>query len=94
MWHATECKAMRISDRTRDLLLAPFAISPIIARFALPALIGAVVFGAGVWLQATWPKVIGVVLAAPILWALAVLLFVYFPILLFEAVRSRLNKTK
>lgn len=94
MWHATECKAMRISDRTRDLLLAPFAISPIIARFALPALIGAVVFGAGVWLQATWLKVIGVVLAAPILWALAVLLFVYFPILLFEAVRSRLNKTK
>ena len=86
--------AMRISDRTRDLLLAPFAISPIIARFALPALIGAVVFGAGVWLQATWLKVIGVVLAAPILWALAVLLFVYFPILLFEAVRSRLNKTK
>lgn len=94
MWYATECKAMRISDRTRDLLLAPFAISPIIARFALPALIGAVVFGAGVWLQATWLKVIGVVLAAPILWALAVLLFVYFPILLFEAVRSRLNKTK
>ena len=94
MWYATECKAMRISDRTRDLLLAPFAISPIIARFALPALIGAVVFGAGVWLQATWLKVIGVVLAAPILWAYAVLLFVYCPILVFQAIRSRLNKTK
>ena len=28
-------------------MLAPFAISPIIARFALPALIGALLFGAG-----------------------------------------------
>ena len=85
---------MRISDRTRNLLLAPFAISPIIGRFALPALIGVVLFVAGVWLQATWLKVIGVVLAAPILWAYAVLLFVYCPLLLFEAIRSRLNKTK
>jgi hypothetical protein len=82
---------MPMSDRTRDLLLAPFAISPIIGRFALPALIGALLFGAGVWQQATWPKVIGVVLAAPILWACAVLFFVYFPILLFEAIRSRLR---
>lgn len=85
---------MRISDRTRNLLFAPFAISPIIGRFALPALIGVVLFVAGVWLQATWLKVIGVALAAPILWAYAVLLFVYCPILLFEAIRSRLNKTK
>ena len=85
---------MRISDRTKDLLLAAFAISPIIARFALPALIGVLLFAAGVWQQATWLKVIGVVLAAPILWAYAVLLFVYCPLLLFEAIRSRLNKTK
>ena len=85
---------MRISDRTRNLLLAPFAISPIISRFALPALIGVVLFVAGLWLQATWLKAIGVVLAAPILWAYAVLLFVYCPILLVEAIRSRLNKTK
>lgn len=82
------------SDKTRDLLPAPLAISSIIARFALPALIGVLLFGAGVWQQATWLKVIGVVLAAPILWAYAVLLFVYCPILLFEAIRSRLNKTK
>lgn len=85
---------MPISDKTRDLLLAPFAISPIIARFALPALIGVVLFVAGEWLQATWLKVIGVVLAAPIFWAYAVLLFVYCPILLLQAIRNRLNRTK
>ena len=83
-----------MSNRTKDLLLATFAISPIIARFSLPGLIGFLLFVVGVWQQATWLKVIGVVLAAPILWAYAVLLFVYGPILLVEGIRRRLNRAK
>ena len=35
-----------------------------------------------------------IVLAAPVLWACGVLVFVYCPLLLFEAIRGRLNKTK
>jgi hypothetical protein len=85
---------MPLSNRTKDLLLAPFAISPIIARFSLPGLIGFLLFVVGAWQQTTWLKVMGVVLAAPILWAYAVLFLVYCPILLVEGIRRRLNKTK
>ena len=84
---------MPLSDRSKALLLAPFAISPIIARFSLPALIGLLLFVVGAWQQTTWLKVMGLVLAAPILWALAVLFFVYCPILLVEGIRRTLNKT-
>ena len=85
---------MPLSNRTKDLLLASFAISPIIARFSLPGLIGFLLFAVGVWQQITWLKVVGVVLAAPILWVYAVLFFVYCPILLIEGIRHRLNKDK
>jgi hypothetical protein len=85
---------MPLPNRAKELLLAPFAISPIIARFALPALIGFLIFAVGLWQQTTWLKVIGVVLAAPVLWAFAALFFVYCPILIVEGIRRRLNKTK
>lgn len=52
----------------KDVLLAPFAISPIIGRFAFPG-----------------------VIAAPIVWAYAVLLFVYCPILLIEGIRKGID---
>lgn len=85
---------MPLSDRTKNLLLAPFAISPIMARFSLPGLIGFLLFAVGVWQQTAWLKVTGIILAAPILWAYAVLFFVYCPILLVDGIRRSLNKTK
>jgi len=77
--------------RLRDVLLAPFAISPIISRFAWPGVLGFALFGIGVWQQMTWLKVTGAVLAAPIVWAYAVLLFVYCPILVVEGIRRRMK---
>ena len=88
------CAPMPLSNRTRELLLAPFAISPIIARFSLPGVIGFLLFAVGVWQHTTWLKVAGIVLAAPILWAYAVLFFVYCPILIVDAIRRRLKTTK
>lgn len=38
--------------------------------------------------------VIGAILAAPVIWAYAVLLLVYFPYLLFDSVRRSLNRNK
>lgn len=75
----------------KDVFLAPFAISPIIARFAWPGLIGLLLFGIGVWQQMTWLKVAGAILAAPIVWSYAVLLFVYCPILLIEGIRKGID---
>ena len=80
-----------LSDRAKELLLAPFAISPIIGRFACPGVVGCVLFGIGVWQQMTWLKVTGAILAAPIVWAYAVLLFVYCPILLIEGIRKGID---
>ena len=70
----------------KDVFRAPFAISPIIGRFAFPGVIGFVLFGIGAWQQITWLKVTGAILAAPIVWAYAVLLFVYCPILLVQGI--------
>lgn len=70
----------------KDVFRAPFAISPIIGRFAFPGVIGFVLFGIGAWQQLTWLKVTGAILAAPIVWAYAVLLFVYCPILLVQGI--------
>jgi hypothetical protein len=72
------------------MLPAPFALSPIMQRFALPGLAGIVIFVIGVWQDLFWVMVAGAVLAAPVLWAYAVLLLVYLPILIYEAIRSRL----
>ena len=38
--------------------------------------------------------VIGAILAAPVIWAYAVLLLVYFPYLIFDGVRRSLNRNK
>ena len=85
---------MPLSEKTKNILLAPFAISPILQRCAWPGFAGALIFGIGVWLQVDWLMVIGAILAAPVIWAYAVLLFVYVPHLLFDSVRRSLNKNK
>ena len=72
-------------------MLAPFAISPIIPRFGLPGVVGFMLLGIGAWQQLIWLKVTGAILAAPIVWAYAVLLFVYCPILLIERIRKGID---
>lgn len=76
------------------MLLAPFAISPILQRFAWPGIAGFLIFGIGLWRQWDWLMVIGAILAAPVIWAYAVLLLVYFPYLLFDSVRRGLNRNQ
>lgn len=85
---------MPLSERTKSLLGAFFAISPIMQRFSLPGLVGLLLFAVGVWQNLDWLKVIGIILAAPIMWVYAVLLFVYFPFLLFDSIRRSLYKTR
>jgi hypothetical protein len=81
-----------LSEKTRNILLAPFAISHIIQRFWLPGLAGMLLFAVGVWQHVGWLEVVGIVLAAPIIWVYAVVMFVFLPFTLFDGLRRRLKK--
>lgn len=85
---------MALSEKTRNNLLALFAISPILQQFAWPGIAGFLIFGIGLWRQLDWLMVIGAILAAPVIWAYAVLLLVYIPYLLFDGVRRSLKRGK
>lgn len=50
----------------KNQLFALFAISPIVRRFALPGVLGFLLFAVGLWQQLDWLKLTGVILAAPI----------------------------
>jgi hypothetical protein len=83
---------MRLNEKTKNILLAPLAISHIMERCWLPGLVGLLLFAVGVWQHVSWLKIAGIVLAAPIIWVYAVLMFVFFPFTLFDSVRRRLKK--
>lgn len=78
-------------EKARNILLAPFAISHIMDRCWLPGLIGLLLFAVGLWRHVGWLKIAGIVLAAPIIWVYAVLMFVFLPYILFDSVRRRLK---
>jgi len=82
---------MLISEKTRNILLAPFAISHIMERCWLPSLVGVLLFAVGVWQHVGWLKIAGIVLALPVIWVYAVVMFVFFPFILFDSVRRRLR---
>ncbi|MCU0531214.1 MAG: hypothetical protein MUE76_03870 [Syntrophales bacterium] len=82
---------MPLPEKTKKILLAPFAVSHIMQRFALPGLIGLLLFAVGAWQHAGWLQVAGIVLAAPVLWVYAVVIVVFFPALLFDRLRRRLG---
>ena len=82
---------MILSEKTKNLLLAPFAISHIMQRFWLPGLAGFLLLAVGVWQRVTWLKVAGLVLAAPVICVYAVVIFVFFPFALFDRIRRRLE---
>lgn len=85
---------MPLSEKTKNILFALFAISPILQRFGWPGIAGFLILGIGFWRQLDWLMVIGAILAAPVIWAYAVLLLVYYPYLLFDSVRRSLNRNK
>ena len=82
---------MPISEKARNILLAPFAISHIMERCWLPGLVGVLLFAVGVWQHLGWLKIAGIVLALPVIWVYAVVMFVFFPYILFDSVRRRLR---
>ena len=85
---------MALSEKTKSRLLSAIAISPIMRRFALPGLVGLLLIAAGVWRDLVWLTVTGIILAAPVIWAYAVLIFVYIPCLIFDGLRRGINRSK
>ncbi len=84
------CRVLRY-EKIKNILLAPFAISHIMDRCWLPGLMGMLVFAVGVWQHASWLKIVGIVLAAPIIWVYAVVMFFFLPFSLFNGLRRRLK---
>ena len=76
-----------LSEKTANRMLALIAISPIMRRFALPGTVGLMLFGVGFWQETLWLKIVGLLLAAPVFWVCFVLIFVYLPMALFDALR-------
>jgi hypothetical protein len=82
---------MPLSERTKSILGAPFAISRIMQRCWLPGLLGMLLFAVGLWQHVGWLKVTGVILAAPILWLYLVVIFAFLPLALFDQIRRRMR---
>ena len=78
---------MPLSEKTRNRLLMPFAISPILKWCGLPGIVGMVLIAVGVVQRVGWVKVVGVVLAAPVLWCYFVVIFIFLPFLVFDKLR-------
>ena len=70
---------MPLSEKSKSILFAPFAISHIMQRCWLPGLLGMVVFAVGLWQHVGWLRVTGIILAAPIIWVYAVVIFAFLP---------------
>jgi len=85
---------MPLSDKTKNRLLAPFAISPIMKRCALPSIIGMLALAVGFVQKIGWLKVIGLVLVAPIIWIYFVIIFVFMPFLIFDMIRRGRRHTR
>ena len=89
---------MALSRKLKNVLAAPFAVSYIMDKFMVPGIVGAVVFAVGRWQGIEWLQIVGAVLAAPIAWVYAVVIFVLFPFAIFDSIRrkikARLHKTK
>jgi len=82
---------MFLHEKTKNILLAPFAISRIMKRCWLPGLVGMLLFAVGTWHNVGWLKIAGIVLAAPVIWVYAVVMFAFFPFILFDSIRRRLK---
>jgi hypothetical protein len=85
---------MPLSEKTKNRLIAPLAISPIMKRCALPGLIGMVLLAVGFVQKIRWLKITGLILIAPMLWVYFVILFIFLPILIFSKIRKGKTRTQ
>lgn len=83
---------MPLSAKIKNLLAAPFAISRIMQKFAVPGLVGVVLFGIGRWQDLAWLQITGMALAAPIAWVYALVIFIFIPFAIFDWIRAFLRK--
>lgn len=79
---------MPLSEQTKNRLLMPFAISPIMKWGAFPGIVGLVLIAVGVVKKVGWLKIAGVVLAAPMFWCYFVVIFIFLPYLVFDRIRK------
>ena len=70
------------SEKARERLRTMIAVSPILQRFALPGIVGHAFVWIGIWQDILWLSIAGLILAAPVVWCYALIIFVY-PIMLF-----------
>lgn len=66
-----------LSEKTKNLLLMPLAISPILKWCALQGFVGWALITIGVHTNVGWLTAIGVVFAAPLLWCVFVIAFIF-----------------
>jgi hypothetical protein len=85
---------MPLSEKTKNRLLMPFAISRIMRFGALPGLIGFALIGFGFYLQIDALIIVGFVLAIPILWVYFVIMCICFPYLLVDSLWKTLKNVK
>ena len=78
---------MPLSEQTKNRLLMPFAISPILKWGALPGIVGMVCIAIGVLKKIGWLKLVGIALAAPMFWCYFVVIFIFLPYLVFDRFR-------
>ena len=83
---------MLLSEKTKRILLAPFAISRILQRCWLPGVLGMVLFAVGLWQHIGWLKVTGIILAVPIIWVYALVILAFLPFAVFDHVRRRMRR--
>ena len=82
---------MPVSGKIKEILSNLFAISIIMNRFSTPGLIGIILFVFGVWQRIGWIKIIGIILAAPIIWVYIAVIFVFFPAAILDYIRKKIR---
>jgi len=85
---------MPLSQKTKNRLMMPFAVSPIMKWGAFPGIVGILLFWLGVWRKIGWLKIGGLVLAAPMLWVYFVIIFIYMPFLIFDKIRRGRSRAR
>jgi thiosulfate reductase cytochrome b subunit len=80
---------MALSEKTKNRLLMPFAVSRIMRFGALPGIIGMILLGIGIYQQIAVLKIIGFVLIIPILWVYFAIMCIYLPFVVVEKLFKR-----
>jgi hypothetical protein len=75
---------MMFSEKAKERIWTIFAVSPIMQRFAFPGVFGLAVMGPGIWKDIRWLSIVGLILAAPVLWCYFLIIVVCPIVLLFD----------